>query len=428
MNCMSQLLTIGEGDFFVSCLLHLSPEDLKACRLVNKTWNKVIKERVWGNKRARKRLEEKLLNRWKTTNPEAVQLGTVPRGVQAIFCNNSHVFCGMYGGEVKVYSLADGQWVRDLESREEGLEVWGIRGGETIVAAQLGTRVVTIWSSKEEMGRLHSFDACNHEGMEGGRVRNIKVTRNKVIILLKDNRTLSTRHWFHQLVVLQEGEHNWENKFLETFSTPRLGKLALHKDCWGVAGDDESRPRHSDNLKIKLWKDELFSQDIELPGVSSYGVRDVVLESPFLVVGGDGWIDGRATFWIKVFQLAADKLMEDLNSAAPLIKTLQFPGFYLSELICTGLVLGCVLKPGDNGERSLVLFEKTALLEASTLPEQTSRNRVHLGATNNDLVDMNTTSLVFIQKSESESSPGRDGQEQNYLCKKDFWMSGNTDG
>ena len=47
-----------------------------------------------------------------------------------------------------------------------------------------------------------------------------------------------------------------------------------------------------------------------------------------------------------------------------------------------------------------------------------------------DLVDMNTTSLVFIQESESESesSPGRDGQEQNYLCKKDFWMSGSTIG
>ena len=109
MDYTSQLLAIGEGDFFVSCLLHLPPEDLKACRLVNKTWNDLIKERVWGNKRARKRLEEKLLNRWTTTNPETVQLGTVPWGAQAMFCNNSHVFCGVPGGKVKVYSLSDGQ-------------------------------------------------------------------------------------------------------------------------------------------------------------------------------------------------------------------------------------------------------------------------------------------------------------------------------
>ena len=137
---MSQLLAIGEGGehFFVSCLLHLSPEDLKACRLVNKTWNDLIKVRVWGNKRARKRLEEKLLNRWKTTNPETVQLGTVPLGVLIIFCNNNHVFCGVQGGKVKVYSLTDGQWVRDLESREEGREIVKICGSESIVAALRG--------------------------------------------------------------------------------------------------------------------------------------------------------------------------------------------------------------------------------------------------------------------------------------------------
>ena len=58
MDFVSQLLAIGEGGehFFVSCLLHLSPEDLKACRLVNKTWARVIKEGVWGNKRARRTL------------------------------------------------------------------------------------------------------------------------------------------------------------------------------------------------------------------------------------------------------------------------------------------------------------------------------------------------------------------------------------
>ena len=157
-----QLLAIGEGDFFVSCLLHLSPEDLKACRLVNKTWNKVIKERVWGNKRVRKRLEEKLANRWTTTNPQTLKLGNLQDEGEgdAIFCNNTHVFCGIDdSGKVKVYSLADGQWVRDLESGEETLGVVKICGGEFIVAAQLGARVVTVWSSKDDMWHLHSFDA-----------------------------------------------------------------------------------------------------------------------------------------------------------------------------------------------------------------------------------------------------------------------------
>ena len=59
MDFVSKLLAIGQGwgqNFFVSCLLFLSPEDLKACRLVNKTWAELIKEGVWGNKRARKTL------------------------------------------------------------------------------------------------------------------------------------------------------------------------------------------------------------------------------------------------------------------------------------------------------------------------------------------------------------------------------------
>ena len=84
-------------------LLRLLPPLPFPCRLVNKTWTKVIKEGVWGNKRARKSLEDiKLLH--KTTNPETVQLGTVPQEIQAFFCNQ-HVFCGIEGGKVKVYTL-----------------------------------------------------------------------------------------------------------------------------------------------------------------------------------------------------------------------------------------------------------------------------------------------------------------------------------
>ena len=150
-------------------------------------------------------------------------------------------------------------------------------------------------------------------------------------------------------------------------------------------------------FKVKLWKEELFRQDVELPGVPPYEVRDVVLESPFLVVGGTGWSEGRLTSWIRVFQLAADKLMEDLNTAASPIKTLKFPGFELNKLLCTRLVLGCLLHEDGENEYSLVLFEKTALLDASTPPEQTPWNRVDLETTDYNLVDMNTTSLVFVQ-------------------------------
>ena len=279
--------------------------------------------------------------------------------------------------------------------------------------------MVTVWSSKEEMGRLHSFDFRNLDGMESGWVSDIKATGNKVVLLLRARST-------NQLVVLQEGEHNWENKILEPFSTPvrrsrrttsrSLNKLAVDKDWLAFAVKDVSIPGI---LKVKLWKEELFRQDIELPlpGVSAGDVKDVVLESPFLVVGGRSWSDDR---WIKVFQLAADKHMEVLNTAAPLIKTVQFPGFYPDKLLCTGLVWGCLLRD-ENYERSLVPFEKAALLGTATLPEETERNMILLEATYHNFVDMYTTGLVFIQKGTVQGN-----QEQVYLCKKDFWISKST--
>ena len=295
---MSSLLAIGEGGqaFFVTCLLHLSPEDLKACRLVNKTWSQLIKERVWGNKRARKRLEEKLVQRWNTTNPETVQLGTVHRGVEDIFCNNEQVFCMNYISEVvKVHSLTDGQWIRDLDSGVGNLKIQRICGGESIVAAQWGHWVVRVWCSKEEMGQLHSFDARIHDDLENCRVQSVEATGNKVILLLEGT---DSKHpgSTYQLVVLQEGEQDWETKILETFTTPEWGKLAVDRDWLAVVGKDKFRPNI---LKVKLWKKELFRQDIELLGVPTNFVGDVVLESPFLIIGGR---TRSLTGWIKVVQ------------------------------------------------------------------------------------------------------------------------------
>ena len=224
---------------------------------------------------------------------------------------------------MKVYSLADGQWVRDLESGERFLNVLRICGSESIVAALVGEDVVTVWSNKEEMGRLHSFDVRDHDGFEDCWVGDIKVTGNKVILFLDDGS--STK----QLVVLHKGvtEHNWETKILEPFTMSSL--LAVDKEWFAVVGRDESR---SDIVKVNLWEEELLKRDIELPEVSAVYVRYVVLESPFFVVGGTNRSGGSR---IQVFQLVADNLMEDLNSAPPLVKTVQFPGLYARKLLCT---------------------------------------------------------------------------------------------
>ena len=65
--------------------------------------------------------------------------------------------------------------------------------------------MVTIWSSKEAMGLLHSFDVRNHEGAQCGFVADIKViTGNKVVIMQPAlARDPSHPGLTYQLVVLQ---------------------------------------------------------------------------------------------------------------------------------------------------------------------------------------------------------------------------------
>ena len=100
--------------------------------------------------------------------------------------------------------------MRDLESGDKSLKFMGICGGESIVAANLGRLVVTVWSSKKEMVRLHSFDLDDHDGMEDRVVENMKATGTEIILRVRARRGFPEVPY--QLVVLQEGEHNWENK------------------------------------------------------------------------------------------------------------------------------------------------------------------------------------------------------------------------
>ena len=61
-DILGELISIGDPHRFVAkCYLYLSPEELKACRLVSTTWNEFIlkdlwKEGTWGKGELRKKL------------------------------------------------------------------------------------------------------------------------------------------------------------------------------------------------------------------------------------------------------------------------------------------------------------------------------------------------------------------------------------
>ena len=50
MDILGELMSKGDGagdSFVAKCYLYLSPEELKACRLVSRTWNEFIQEYLW---------------------------------------------------------------------------------------------------------------------------------------------------------------------------------------------------------------------------------------------------------------------------------------------------------------------------------------------------------------------------------------------
>ena len=187
------------------------------------------------------------------------------------------------------------------------------------------------------------------------------------------------------------------------------------------------------------------------------------MELPFLIASFNLKDDS----CIKVYQLAADKLMEDISPVASHVKNIHL-GHLANELICNELFFGCVLGDGQ----AVVLIEKKALFDAAIPPERTERNHVVLQEdTSKYSVDMNTTSLVFamwekgdedkeeeseededleLESNEDKEEEGEDleelneeDQEQGYreekdegdesdeykvvtpLHKKDFWMTNN---
>ena len=263
---VSKLLGIGEGGFhfFVSCLLHLAPEQLKACRLVSTNWDKIIKDRVWGTNRMK--LKEKLVERWKNTDPVAVEFGQVVQmgevveveeieGVDTIFCNDAHVFCGLGSGKVGVYNLATGQWVTDLMPGEVDTihcNCTKVSGSKTLVAALMWQSIVTVWNSKEDMEQLYCFNVFNHhcldascehsERYENQNVDEVRVFGSKVAILRDD--------WWQgktSLIVVKECEQDvWESKTLAclpSLSFETSYSLATDKDWMAVAKWSQPRRR-----------------------------------------------------------------------------------------------------------------------------------------------------------------------------------------
>ena len=398
----------GGRRFFVSCLLCLNPEELKACRLVNKAWAKFIVDEVWKRSRGRKRLEGKLLERWKTAVPPAVELCQTRESVSSIFCNDAYVFCGLHCGEVRVYSFTTGQWVRDLMPGEGETRVRCNRlmsGSKTVVAsaAKFGSTPVTatVWSSQDKMEQLYYFNAtnhncldvtCIHEGADRRQLVDMNVVGSKIALLV-----FNVSKNKCSLVVIRKGEHIWEEKTLACFLV-----LSSPKPFLAAAGDWISVTRWPSRqvaLQCALWQDDTYRQDIDLPGCQSAPLLATAMDLPFLSLSVRD--NDKPCASIKVFRLAADNGMKDIcGTVASLVKSIPLGDSWPTMIICNHLLFGFV----DWNEATVTLIEKGALADAAAA-EPDRRQIDHLGWSS---CDMNSTSLVFTR-------------DQRFVLKKDFW-------
>ena len=94
LDILGEWISLNDPHRFVAkCFLYLSPEELKACRLVTNKWNEFIlkelwKEGTWGKEQLRKML----VARWQTVEPVAEVLDRGMQSVSSMTATNTHVF------------------------------------------------------------------------------------------------------------------------------------------------------------------------------------------------------------------------------------------------------------------------------------------------------------------------------------------------
>ena len=416
---MSQLMLMDEGGkkFAANCLLFLSPEEIKCCRLVCKLWDNFIKDDdFWKSNRVRKELKQKLLQRWKTAEPMTKQLAEIGQRIDSIYCNDAHVFCGMGFNKVRVYDFATGQLSRELiQSHLEpdySYSTHQVVGGKGVVAAlmrqtEIGT-AVTIWSSQGEMDQLHFFncqnfhcpnDSCGtlkHFGIETIQV----VGKNKVAIL---------SHGFKaSLVVLEKGDHTWDTKVLDCFALEVCSSLAYDGD-WLAVLDWH-------NKTVKLWRGNEDCQDVAFPGISLLdALVCMFIQLPHFILGKRSCEGKDRTAQIMVYKMedTVPCLVKCINLD---MRELNFELEPIANEFCVGFM------ERIEGGTIVHQFMRTELVAVELSPDETERREIIVEG-DHKKVSINSTCFLATVRRQNHGSGWRPTKHD--LWKNDLWMSNN---
>ena len=106
-DIMTALFESGLEDILRTVFLLLEPASLKACRQVNRLWGEFILARLWGSRGGRRRLEQRLLQRWrnKAWDLEELDTGFLVKGLVS---DEERFYCSFEearGFGIRVYHL-----------------------------------------------------------------------------------------------------------------------------------------------------------------------------------------------------------------------------------------------------------------------------------------------------------------------------------
>ena len=333
------LLDVGARKFVANCFLLLQPEELKACRLVSTTWDQFILKEVWESPSGRKKLREKLVGMWKTAEPLTEELDQPRQGVNSLFCDDRHVFCGQTDGKVGVYKLSDGQWVADLTPGVRPNNSYFalftlVAGGDGVLASVAWRSTVTVWSTNTSpMEQLHCFSTDSFHLLDAStnfqqlpdcrpaRVEHVQVIdRSKIAISVKHSQPSGP--FLASLVVMKKGESVWENQNLASFAqVSQFDKNFLSSDSDWLAFLDTSA---TEKMRVTLWRGDENGQEIVIPGCEGLDVVTMSMELPYLMLSLHH--KDRRKNLINVYRVTADNL-EKVNANASLVKSIGIKGY-----------------------------------------------------------------------------------------------------
>ena len=425
---------------------------------MSKFWNQLVKHEVWGSEPGKKGLIAKLRHRWVNFQPRLDQLGIPEEMVTTLYCNDKHIFCGQGSGLVRVYTVASGEYVRDLVPREsprttpessseshcdsgseskfheDRISYTLVTGGKGVVAAVTWDAYVTVWGTGDDMDWVASYqyrcdDCCEIpcDCAFPGIIDDIKVTPHGKIVLAA---TTGVPNWHPpsptSVLIMKKSEDGWTVDHPEKLKEWRFPmryqfNLGCHGDYFVLYDCDRVYYPLEHELffgSADINTEELDSGDT-LPGfqglkfyqgeITGGGISGLILEPPFLILSYKK-------------KASHSQLMVYQMDTFEVLKAFEYSRGDCLELISNEYVVVQLKRCWRNQEvyNCVFIYDKKMLLDKKKIAEDVNIQRIEINR-RDITISINRTNLVFAQ---SFSYLQRNQEHDLDLSVLNFWVGG----